>query len=117
MDWAFRVTPGEGAAGEAVEIPSVTVPELLADIPASAPIGILKCDIEGSESGLFKNCAAWIKRVRLAAVEVHDPYTVDELLADITAAGGRMELAHCSKNQAGKPFLAFLKQSATAQCT
>ena len=110
LEWSFRVARGDTPSCKTVDVPGITVSDIIAALPADAPIDLLKCDIEGSEEEVFKRSASWIARVRLAVVEVHAPYTLEMLLADATAAGGRFELAHCTRDAAGIPFLAFLRQ-------
>lgn len=55
-------------------------------------IGILKCDIEGSERELFADCSSWIGRVDRLVVETHHPYTTDALWADLRKAGFHFEV-------------------------
>lgn len=111
LEWSFRVARDGVAHGKIVEVPGITVSDIIAELPADAPIGLLKCDIEGSEEEVFKNSAPWIGRVRLAVVETHDPYTVDALLGDLSAAGGRFRMFHCSNASGGFPGVAFLRQA------
>jgi len=35
---------------------------------------LLKVDIEGSEKSMFEHCDAWIDRVRMIVVELHDRF-------------------------------------------
>ncbi len=65
-----------------------TMEEFLENCGVPERIDLLKCDIEGGESDIFKNCSAWIRRCRIVVAETHAPYTADELLDDIRRAGG-----------------------------
>jgi len=57
---------------------------LLSDhVEPGARIDVLKCDIEGSETEVFKDCSSWIRRVRCMAVEVHNPYRAANLRDDL----------------------------------
>jgi FkbM family methyltransferase len=77
------VSHGEPVAGR-------TVAQLL-DAAGFGRVSLLKCDIEGAERELFAACAAWIQRVRLLVVEVHDGYSAELLERDLRANGGRFE--------------------------
>jgi FkbM family methyltransferase len=79
--------------GETGSIEVLTVPELLAraGVAAAAAIDIVKCDIEGAERELFESCGDWIGRVGMLAVATHDGYTIAGVVADIAAAGSRVE--------------------------
>ncbi len=52
-----------------------------------APVDVLKCDIEGAEEELFAECADWVDRVRVAAVECHGDYTTQSLVAALHRNG------------------------------
>jgi FkbM family methyltransferase len=80
--------------GETGPVEILSIPDLLerAGIADDAPIDVLKCDIEGAERALFAGCGPWIGRVRMLAVETHDGYTVHDVAAAVTAAGGRLHL-------------------------
>ncbi len=68
-----------------------TVEEFLASVGVPDQIDLLKCDIEGAESELFKNCSGWIGRCRTIVAETHAPYNAQELVADIRKAGGKVK--------------------------
>ncbi|MGC9217698.1 FkbM family methyltransferase, partial [Acidithiobacillus sp.] len=105
----FAVSRDPSKAKKAVTVRAVTVPDLAEALGPGQPIDILKCDIEGSEKEVFKSSATWINRVRLAAVETHSPYSVEELLADIAAAGGDFEVLKRLDKSVGFASLVFLK--------
>ncbi len=69
-------------------ITGTTMEEFLESSGVPEEIDLLKCDIEGGESEIFKNCSGWINRCRVIVVETHAPYSADELLRDIDSAGG-----------------------------
>jgi FkbM family methyltransferase len=86
------------AAGGAA-IMGTTMEEFLESAGVPQQIDLLKCDIEGGESEIFKNCAGWINRCRVIVAETHTPYNVDELLQDIKNAGGSIrEFRRYGKN-------------------
>lgn len=90
--YAFKTEAVDGAATTGADIVRVwTVPEMLAEagLATESTIDLLKCDIEGAEASLFKaaSTAAWIVRVRTIMIELHDPYVLDEFLADLQRLG------------------------------
>jgi len=78
------------APGQGVEVEAVTMPQLLERAGFSGPIDLLKCDIEGAEQELFRDCGAWIGRVRNLIAETHPPYSAAALAADVARCGGRL---------------------------
>jgi FkbM family methyltransferase len=81
----FRATETSASGPEII---GTTMEEFLENCGVPERIDLLKCDIEGGESDIFKNCSAWIRRCRIVVAETHAPYTADELLDDIRRAGG-----------------------------
>jgi FkbM family methyltransferase len=78
---------GEPTGGTTYTVPVVTMRDVL-DAAGFDTIDLLKVDIEGAERELFADCAEWIHLVRAMVVECHGDYRVDDLLADLTRAGG-----------------------------
>ncbi len=72
-----------------------TMEEFLGNNGVPEKIDLLKCDIEGGEGEIFKNCSAWINRCRVIVVETHAPYNAEELLEDIRSAGGMISEFRC----------------------
>jgi len=69
--WSFQVrASGDNTIGQ---VATVTIDELLRHHAAPA-IDILKMDIEGAEVEIFENPSAWIDRVRVIMVELHDRF-------------------------------------------
>ena len=81
----FHMT--DGPSQQAVEVPALTVPQILEQTGADAEIGLLKCDVQGAEKAIFADCSSWIKQVKNMIVEVHPPYGPDDLLADLKRNG------------------------------
>lgn len=81
------------AAAGAESAPRLAMPTLLAKAGERGRVDLLKCDIEGSERELFRDCSAWINQVRCVVVEFHPPYDMQALLADITRGGAEVEAA------------------------
>jgi FkbM family methyltransferase len=79
----FRMSDG-GEGDTAV----ITMGDVLDELGGDR-IDVLKVDIEGAEEELFADCAAWIDRVGVLSVECHHPFTADDLLAKLDAAGVR----------------------------
>lgn len=102
--WGFKkVAPPAG--GEV--IPCLSLPTLLREAGIDQ-VDLLKCDIEGTEVELFKNCAAWIGRIRHLIVETHAPYKLKDLHAELRRAGWDHELV-AEREDAGTG-LCFLKR-------
>ena len=77
--------------GNCVEVDAKTVPQVLEECGAEEVIDLLKCDIQGAEQAVFADCASWIHRVRNLIVELHDPYTRDQFMADLERAGWQFD--------------------------
>ena len=107
-DWAFemRDTP----TPTSVEIDALTIPQILIRAGLSGPIDLLKCDIEGAEAELFRNCSAWIGKVQELVVEVHHPYTSEMLVKHIRAGGSDLKVYHTSSKPG--PAVVFLSRQA-----
>jgi len=87
-DTEWRYAMRADAAPGARRIGTVTMDQLLAELPPDAAVDLLKCDIEGAERELFADCSGWIRRVRSIAIEVHAPYTPEQFLEDVRRGGG-----------------------------
>lgn len=90
--WGRRMKDAASPAHDAIEVSAITMSEVLEREPATAAIDLLKCDIEGAEAELFRDCASWIGRVRTAVVECHGDYDGDALLADLERNGSDLAL-------------------------
>lgn len=83
---ATAFTMKNGTDGETIA--TITMEDLLGQIPQNDSIDLLKCDIEGAEQELFANCSSWLYRVRNMVVEVHGEYTTAHLRQAVSAAQG-----------------------------
>jgi FkbM family methyltransferase len=103
-NWGFKKI-GAPAGGEVIACYSV--PTLLARSGIDG-VDLLKCDVEGTEAELFKNCSRWIGRVKHLVVETHAPYKLSDLYAELRAAGWDFEVTAERED----PFtgLCFLKR-------
>ena len=103
-EYAFRMSEqGQGATVDAI-----TVPQLLERGGVQGQIDLLKCDIEGAEAEVFGDCSAWIGRVNHLAIEIHAPYTLEKLMADLKAAGARPRVVHeVSKGDLAVALISF----------
>jgi len=52
-------------------VETVTIPDLLERLPNAAPL-IVKIDIEGYETSLFRSNTAWVRQIPLVVFEMHD---------------------------------------------
>ncbi len=66
--WALEVEPWENG-----DVEGLTIPEILARAHESGPIDLLKADIEGTETELFRHRPPWLSVVRNIAIELHTP--------------------------------------------
>lgn len=62
---------------------------LLALHGPDAVVDFAKIDVEGAERELLTRNARWTSRVRTLAVEVHDPYTIEDCARDLEGLGFR----------------------------
>jgi len=109
-EWGFAMRRDTKAAA-ADTVDAITFDMLLERFGhTTGDIDILKCDIEGAEAEVIPKSASWLPRVRHLAIELHDPYTVDNFLRDIEhAAPGRFLVTH--KAPGSPNSLVFLKRS------
>lgn len=73
------------------DVPVLTMERIL-DEAGIDGIDLLKCDIEGAERELFADCASWINRVQVAAVECHDGLTAPQLVDLLRRNGGDFDV-------------------------
>jgi FkbM family methyltransferase len=69
--WAYQTTPAQGGSDQARRTPTVTVDEILQRYPTAERV-IVKIDVEGAEGTIFKEPPAWLDRVDVLIVELHD---------------------------------------------
>lgn len=76
---------------QSIEIPVRPVDDILevADIDF---VDLMKCDIEGAEGEIFRQCEAWIGKIGLLVAELHAPYDHERLLDDLRRNGARPEI-------------------------
>ncbi len=106
--WEFRVQESSVVEGA---IESVTITDLL-ELANASVIDILKLDIEGAEKEVFSfNYSAWLKRVNLLIVELHDRYKpgCSAAFYSATSTGEFME------SQKGENIILVRKQLEKAQ--
>lgn len=66
---AFRVSEAGGARSDGVD--AYTVPQLLKRLGDRSPV-LVKIDIEGAETEIFADGAAWLDAVSVVIIELHD---------------------------------------------
>jgi FkbM family methyltransferase len=82
------IRPGEPDNGWPTS-PCVTLDGLAAELADGEQVGFVKMDIEGAEREVLRRATGWTSRVRCLKVEVHEPYRVEECVADLRALGFR----------------------------
>jgi FkbM family methyltransferase len=70
----------------------LSVDQVLARGGSRHRIDLVKCDVEGSEREIFRDCSGWIRRVRYLVVELHGGYRHRDLEADLRRGGAHCEL-------------------------
>ncbi|HEX8074885.1 MAG TPA: FkbM family methyltransferase [Thermoleophilaceae bacterium] len=84
----YRVAaPERQAEPEGPVAPALSLSSLLEREGGGARIDYVKMDVEGAEKQLLRESVGWAESVRSLKVEVHEPYTVEECLADVAALG------------------------------
>jgi FkbM family methyltransferase len=73
------------AAGNATA-PAISIETLLAR-QGWDHVDFVKMDIEGAERDVLRRGTEWAPRVRSIKIEVHEPYRVEDCIADLTALG------------------------------
>ncbi len=84
-EWAYRTEADDATGGRSVD--ALPLAGILAEYAKDQIVDLLKCDIEGAEKELFADCQAWIGQVEAIVIELHQPYTLDDLLAALKKAG------------------------------
>ena len=105
---SFRLQDGV-SSGDYVD--AITLSQLLERTAVTGFIDLLKCDIEGAEAEVFAECWPWIKRVRNLVIELHLPYSRQQLLEDLQRGGGEFEVTAESPG-ADDTTVLFLRQAA-----
>jgi FkbM family methyltransferase len=85
QEWEYQVS----ASGEK-RAPALAMATILNRAGGAADY--LKMDIEGAERDILRNASEWAPLVRCIRVEVHIPYTTDECIRDLEAAGFRCRM-------------------------
>lgn len=84
----YRMTQGEGPGR--LPVSAVTMAEVLDRF--QGPVDLVKCDVEGAEGQLLRDCGPWIGRVGFFLLETHAPYTLEDAARDLAAGGVAVEL-------------------------
>jgi FkbM family methyltransferase len=70
-NWGFQTCKESDGATEPGQIRAFTLDKAMSDF-GFEHIDLLKIDVEGAEKEVFENPAAWLNKVRVIAVELHD---------------------------------------------
>lgn len=81
--WGTKLASGTKSG---VEVQGCTMLDLMDDQNIDE-IDILKIDVEGAERLLFEGATAWLDRVRLLMVELHDEYPVETFRTTVRSKG------------------------------
>lgn len=106
----YRRSPGEevafhvgDGAGELRRAPGVSLDELLAREVPGTVVDYVKMDVEGAERELLRRDTDWAANVRCIKVEVHEPYTVEQCVADLESLGFHARVEAVEGWKDGKP--------------
>jgi FkbM family methyltransferase len=86
-EWAFELSRSPSG----VPTPVYDVPALL-DGRGWDVVDLIKCNIEGAEEPLFRNCRSWIPRARRLIVELHPPYDAAGFAYDLSRNGAAFDI-------------------------
>lgn len=91
----YRVAvPERQAQREGPTVPAISASSLLErNGGPERRVDYVKVDVEGAERELLRQNTGWAERVGALKVEVHEPYTVEECLADVRGLGFAAERA------------------------
>lgn len=101
--WSHRVV--DDSDEDSIGVATTTMLNCLDRMP-NGRADLCKCDIEGGEASLFRNCGEWINRIQSLIVETHMPYTVEDLMADLARNRSQMRLRRTTNR--GQTSIAFL---------
>jgi FkbM family methyltransferase len=104
---AYRVEAGGGGT----TVRSLSLNTLLAERGVER-VDYVKIDIEGAEREVLRENTEWAAAVRALKVEVHEPYTVEECLADLRALGFDAEPDRRYRGIVGKPPILAVRAGA-----
>ncbi|MEA2427053.1 MAG: hypothetical protein QOF37_681 [Thermoleophilaceae bacterium] len=101
---AFKIELDANGSGDAgrQRVRALSLNTLLAERGVER-VDFAKIDIEGAEREIFQSNTEWAAAVRALKVEVHEPYTVDECLADLRGMGFTAEVDPNYRGILGKP--------------
>jgi FkbM family methyltransferase len=69
--WGLRVEPVAVEESALAEVDGLTIPDILARAHEQGPIDLIKIDVEGAETELFRTSPAWLASIRNIAIELH----------------------------------------------
>jgi FkbM family methyltransferase len=81
--WGFHISP----EAEGISAPAFSMSTILNQV--AGPVDFMKMDIEGAERELLKQASEWADRVKCMKIEIHPPYSVEDCMSDLAAAGFR----------------------------
>jgi FkbM family methyltransferase len=109
---SIRMDGAIGADATPGAVRTTSMDDILSAHAPTGPIDLLKCDIEGGEAQVFRDCRSWLSRVRYLMIELHPPYGRSELMKDLERNGGQFEVLSSSET-AGNELLWLRNRSLT----
>jgi FkbM family methyltransferase len=113
-EWGYSVKDATSDVQDSQNtIAAFTMPDLLQRHLSGAVIDLSKCDIEGTEAELFRNCGAWLRKVRFALVELHGNYKLNDFEHDVGESGVPIEVLW---NEEGFDYSFVIFRNREADC-
>lgn len=109
-------TAGPPTGGEDT-VPAFSLDTLLDRHADGRVVDYVKMDIEGAERSVLRQHTDWARHVRAIKVEVHEPYGVEECVADLTRLGFRAWPDPKHRGRTGRPPVIALRDDAVAPGT
>ncbi len=106
-EWGYRMVSADGCEEGDVEV--VRFDDIIERCGPREDVDLLKCDIEGAEAELFRNCEGWINRIKTICIECHDPYRVENLMADLKRNRSAFDLVYFSRKDPFEMEVAVLR--------
>lgn len=95
-------------------VPAFSLDTLLERHSGGQIVDYVKMDIEGAEAKVLREHTGWARHVRSIKVEVHEPYGVEDCVADLGALGFRAWPDPNHRGRTGKPPVIGVRDDAVA---
>ncbi|MDO8184236.1 FkbM family methyltransferase [Conexibacter sp. JD483] len=111
---SFHIDEDADPTGAEDTVPAFSLDTLLAQHGGGAIVDYVKMDIEGAEQRVLREQTGWARHVRSIKVEVHEPYGVEDCVADLRRLGFRAWPDSKHTGRTGKPPVIGVRDDAVA---